>query len=287
MFSLLHGEISVVELATPVAFAAAAAFLVLRALRSQGASRAWALALALVFVVFAGEEVSWGQTYLKFATPGTLLTVNSQEELNAHNIVVLRGLVGTAHIALAAVLFVVLPAARLRPRRLISGVRIVLLLLASLWLIDALDGLGGGERAAFDTADAGGQRLETILQFALVGAALLAAAAAPRLLGSGVIKRLLASLRESFFFAPQMLSSAAILGAGYLVYGLLLGNLWSLSFFGAGEYPVNVEDELLELFVGILAVQFAMLQLGAGALRGGRRVPLRRPRLSVEPTAAP
>ncbi len=44
------------------------------------------LAWALLMVVFAGEEISWGQKILMFETPDSLAEINKQREFNIHNI---------------------------------------------------------------------------------------------------------------------------------------------------------------------------------------------------------
>ncbi len=44
------------------------------------------LAWALLMVVFAGEEISWGQRILLIETPESLMEINKQQELNIHNI---------------------------------------------------------------------------------------------------------------------------------------------------------------------------------------------------------
>ena len=44
------------------------------------------LVLGLVFVVAAGEEISWGQRILGVSTPDSLAEVNVQQELNLHNL---------------------------------------------------------------------------------------------------------------------------------------------------------------------------------------------------------
>lgn len=41
---------------------------------------------ALLFFFGAGEEISWGQRIFNINTPETLAAINSQEELNVHNI---------------------------------------------------------------------------------------------------------------------------------------------------------------------------------------------------------
>ena len=40
----------------------------------------------LVMVFVAGEEISWGQRLIGFATPDALMDINAQEEFNLHNI---------------------------------------------------------------------------------------------------------------------------------------------------------------------------------------------------------
>jgi hypothetical protein len=44
------------------------------------------LALAFLFFVGAGEEISWGQRMLGFGTPEAISQVNRQEEFNLHNL---------------------------------------------------------------------------------------------------------------------------------------------------------------------------------------------------------
>jgi hypothetical protein len=44
------------------------------------------LVLGLVFVVAAGEEISWGQRVFGVSTPESLAEVNVQQELNLHNL---------------------------------------------------------------------------------------------------------------------------------------------------------------------------------------------------------
>jgi hypothetical protein len=58
------------------------------------------LALAALMAFVAGEEISWGQRLLGFATPSDLQAMNVQKELNVHN---LDGV--HQHIRMAGVLF--------------------------------------------------------------------------------------------------------------------------------------------------------------------------------------
>lgn len=48
------------------------------------------LGLAALFFFGAGEEISWGQRVLGFATPESLTQVNRQEEFNLHNLTALE-----------------------------------------------------------------------------------------------------------------------------------------------------------------------------------------------------
>ena len=50
----------------------------------------WVLALALLFVFIAGEEISWGQRILGFGTPDAL-SGNMQGEANIHNLEIFHG----------------------------------------------------------------------------------------------------------------------------------------------------------------------------------------------------
>lgn len=79
-------------------------------------------ALGLFLVV--GEEVSWGQRILGLETPEWLAQINQQEELNAHNIAGVRGLLDYPRILLGlwgALGFLVVPrVARIRVFSLVS-----------------------------------------------------------------------------------------------------------------------------------------------------------------------
>lgn len=52
----------------------------------------WILALAFLFFVAFGEEISWGQRIFNFATPEALREINHQHEFNLHNINMVHGL---------------------------------------------------------------------------------------------------------------------------------------------------------------------------------------------------
>ena len=48
------------------------------------------LLLAVVFLFFAGEEISWGQRFLGIETPEAIREINSQDELSVHNLTVFQ-----------------------------------------------------------------------------------------------------------------------------------------------------------------------------------------------------
>src|SRR5512147_237243 len=64
----------------------------IRAIRSDARDRvSWFkrlvyLGLALLFFFGAGEEISWGQRIFQVVTPGGLAAINTQDELNFHNL---------------------------------------------------------------------------------------------------------------------------------------------------------------------------------------------------------
>ncbi len=62
-------------------------------LRNRTLARKTAITLAIVMLLaalaalyFAGEEISWGQTWLGFATPEGWAEINDQKEFNLHNL---------------------------------------------------------------------------------------------------------------------------------------------------------------------------------------------------------
>lgn len=85
----------IVETATVLFYAlaiACALFLFRRASSLYGAKAApmWRVILMMGifgFVAMIGEEISWGQHWLGFATPESLIEVNLQHEANLHNLV--------------------------------------------------------------------------------------------------------------------------------------------------------------------------------------------------------
>jgi len=79
----LGREDGVFEYVTVVCFLVASAVFFF-AWRESG--NAFFLLLALALFVGAGEEISWGQRLIGFATPQALASVNAQQEFNLHNL---------------------------------------------------------------------------------------------------------------------------------------------------------------------------------------------------------
>jgi len=133
LFRIYTREDGVVENGTVVALLAGAfvSFRRVRRLRGRrsGLFLACTLLLGVLYVAAAGEELSWGQHFLKFTSPEVFQRSNAQHETNVHNLVVKgvkinRLVFGTGLFVAIAAYCTMLPAAyRWRPgtRRLIDG----------------------------------------------------------------------------------------------------------------------------------------------------------------------
>ena len=87
------GYISTREIATVVFLLPAILLGVLIFLRRRELPRFVGLLMllgGLAALYFAGEEISWGQTYLRFSTPECLEQINRQKEFNLHNLELAR-----------------------------------------------------------------------------------------------------------------------------------------------------------------------------------------------------
>lgn len=87
---IFYGELSVIELGTVVIGIAAIALLVWTFLVVDSARHKWlkvALGIAVLgMVYFIGEEASWGQHYFGFEPSAAWKEINTQDELNLHNV---------------------------------------------------------------------------------------------------------------------------------------------------------------------------------------------------------
>lgn len=93
LFRIVTEESGVYETLTALMLLAAAVYLfrTVASLRRRAGRHPWLstaapLVLGVLFVLAAGEELSWGQHYLGFATPESMEQVNVQNEFNLHNI---------------------------------------------------------------------------------------------------------------------------------------------------------------------------------------------------------
>jgi len=82
----LAGELGGVENATAIAYVAGMVIAIRLALRTQGWVRIHWWMWAVFSFLFFGEETSWMQHWLGFATPDTLKAHNAQSEFNLHNL---------------------------------------------------------------------------------------------------------------------------------------------------------------------------------------------------------
>ncbi len=87
LYEVLTQEDHWVEYLTAVWFLVAGVLLLVTALAERSLLRRGVYILGGIGMLFvAGEEISWGQRLLGFATPDALLALNRQDELNVHNI---------------------------------------------------------------------------------------------------------------------------------------------------------------------------------------------------------
>lgn len=85
------GEFGMIEIITATAYASGCAVAIKGALNSTGLIQKHFMLWALMTFVFLGEETSWFQHYLGYATPTTLVEMNAQKEFNLHNIQIFHG----------------------------------------------------------------------------------------------------------------------------------------------------------------------------------------------------
>jgi hypothetical protein len=78
-------EDGVVENLTALLYFISSVTFLLSATR-YGSRSVWYWTLALLFLLVAGEEISWGQRLFDLSTPQALVVKNTQTELNVHNI---------------------------------------------------------------------------------------------------------------------------------------------------------------------------------------------------------
>jgi hypothetical protein len=153
--TLVLDENGPIELSTAIFYLAGFGVAALGLARTRGMERAYFAIWALLCMMFFGEETSWLQHQLGYATPETAASWNAQGEFNLHNLNVFqggelfgaRGEVGWTSLLKSQhffqlgffAYFLVLPAITLMPRgaALISMLRLPYpgwRLLAAIWL---------------------------------------------------------------------------------------------------------------------------------------------------------
>lgn len=85
----VDGELGFIELATPLVAAVGAVFgaMLIYRLRRLGITRltVWTAVVTAACAYLAGEELSWGQQLIGWATPEYINEINDQHETNLHN----------------------------------------------------------------------------------------------------------------------------------------------------------------------------------------------------------
>lgn len=82
----LEGEDGFVENVSALAYAAACVFAVYAAIESSGWTRKHWMMWAVFSFLFFGEETSWLQQWVHYATPDGVKAINVQSEFNLHNL---------------------------------------------------------------------------------------------------------------------------------------------------------------------------------------------------------
>ncbi len=154
---------------------ATAALFCLAAIRLWGRSARFVAIVLMIAAVgamaVAGEEISWGQRLIGFATPVELEDINYQGEANLHNIGALDNLVKFTHIG-AGLYGTVLPLlvlSRRAPRVLRSSLLVPPVALVSFFLVTLLHWIG----RIFVDPDRAGARVSEISELSMFTGALI------------------------------------------------------------------------------------------------------------------
>lgn len=82
----LRGELGLVENASAIAYVVGVFFAIAAARVTSGFARAHWIMWAVFCVLFFGEETSWMQHWIGYATPEKVRAINVQSEFNLHNL---------------------------------------------------------------------------------------------------------------------------------------------------------------------------------------------------------
>ncbi|MCK5655566.1 MAG: hypothetical protein KAI03_04655 [Candidatus Aureabacteria bacterium] len=88
--SRLCREDGIIEWLTSI-FYFLASFIFIYTCKKEGFKNVWYWGFFILFLLIAGEEISWGQRLFEFSTPGLLKDLNIQKETNLHNIKGIHG----------------------------------------------------------------------------------------------------------------------------------------------------------------------------------------------------
>lgn len=87
LMPLIEGEFGAVETISALAYPVGAFFAVKLARRTHGLHRAHWIMWTVLCVLFFGEETSWLQHWIGYATPRSVEALSTQEEFNLHNLI--------------------------------------------------------------------------------------------------------------------------------------------------------------------------------------------------------
>lgn len=249
---LLVGEkTSVVDAAAAPTYLLAALLLIWTAWQRRGERRAGLLALAAVpFVIFAGEESSWGQHWFGYDTPEAVASVNMQGEFNLHN---LDTRISNALFLEGALFAFLLVPYLLRPRsrRVLAS--------AGFFLGCAVYFAACTQwRDAIDPVLVEDAYLKLV--WINLGLAVLAAGFA----NSRFWETSQEIVRTHFVVSRGLRSAGLYAFAGWALFGVALGCIGALQLRPLHYLP-NVDDELFEFLVAMLCFIFAADQLSSQA----------------------
>jgi hypothetical protein len=87
----LTEEDGIVESMSAVFYFCGLAVCIWYLLTTRGKSKLWAVIWAFLCLIFLGEETSWFQRIIGYATPEFMESMSAQEEINIHNLRFLQG----------------------------------------------------------------------------------------------------------------------------------------------------------------------------------------------------
>jgi hypothetical protein len=244
---MIYREGSVVDALTAWAFFFAG-ITMLAGFARQSPRRPWLLAFAALFIVCAGEEASWGQHVFHYGTPKVVKATNTQGELNLHNLFD-SALFNAVFLMEIGLFYFVCVAARRRPHKTPAYLRMLFAAAALYFLAGAVVPRKSGQEFRHWTFG---------IYCATAG---LLALTSPMLFGAGrTLRRVFDSVIAQVRFPAALGRCACVLMVTYVVTGLRFLNLGDLGIPYDSGYEPMIDDEVGELYGGVLALMLAAAQ---------------------------